>query len=469
MTTRIIKKAAQRSFFLRQRLFVSLAILFALLLVSCERNDHGIADYPNRSIELIVPWAAGGGTDRVARFIADALQRRLGQPVIVVNRTGGSGAVGHSAGALAAPDGHTLTMATFELSTMRAMGISKLTWEEFTPVAQVNGDAAAILVRADASWKTLGELLAEVRRQPGKFKMSGTSTGGAWDLARSGLLLAAGIAPTNVIWSPAQGSAPALVELLGGHIDVVCCSVPEAAAQIEGRQVRVLAVLGPERLADFPEFPTAREQGVDYEAVGWRGIMLPKGTPPEIAKLLSAKLAEIAASDEFRQFMKKNGFAVIVRGPDEFAGFLRDQEAKWRGVIEGAGYQTLGQNHDPGPRAMPILLATLFVIVFATEAVFSRRRRRLVESTAVSGFTNGVVVEQSRTPWMSADAAFLLAALVIYIAVMPWIGFTAATGVFTLAVMWRLGTKWWLAALGSIVIVTAIHLLFVVLFKVQLP
>ncbi|HXG49449.1 MAG TPA: tripartite tricarboxylate transporter substrate-binding protein, partial [Methylomirabilota bacterium] len=86
------------------------------------------ASYPTRSLELIVPWAAGGGSDRVARFLADALQREFGQPVIVVNRTGGSGAVGHSAGALAAPDGHTLTLATFELSTLRAMGISPLTW-----------------------------------------------------------------------------------------------------------------------------------------------------------------------------------------------------------------------------------------------------------------------------------------------------------------------------------------------------
>src|SRR5687767_4662666 len=106
-------------------------------------------------------------------------------------------------------------MATFELSTMRSMGISKLAWEDFTPVAQVNGDAAAILVRHDAPWKTLGELLDAIRQQPGNVKMSGTATGGAWDLARSGLLLAANIPPSSVIWAPTQGSAPALVELLG--------------------------------------------------------------------------------------------------------------------------------------------------------------------------------------------------------------------------------------------------------------
>ena len=159
--------------------FLALAILsLGLLLSGCREGSRGASSYPNRSLNLIVPWAAGGGTDRVARFVADALHRRVGQPVIVVNRTGGSGAVGHSAGALAAPDGHTLTMATFELSTMHWMGISKLAWNDFLPVAQLNGDAAAILVRRDAPWKNLGDLLETIRKQPAGIKMSGAMRSG---------------------------------------------------------------------------------------------------------------------------------------------------------------------------------------------------------------------------------------------------------------------------------------------------
>ena len=447
----------------RHSILFTLLAFALLLLTGCQKHNRSAATYPDRSINLIVPWAAGGGTDRLARFVADALQRRLGQPVIVVNRVGGSGAVGHSAGALAAPDGHTLTMATFELSTMHAMGISKLTWADFVPVAQLNGDAAAILVRQDAAWKNLGELLETIRQEPAQLKMSGTATGGAWDLARSGLLLAAGIPVTTVIWAPTQGSAPALVELLGGHVDAVCCSVPEAVSQIEGGQARVLAVLSPERLADFPDYPTAREQGVAYDAVGWRGIMLPKGTPLAITRLLNEKLAEIAASDEFRQFMKRNGFAVMVRGPGEFAEFLRAEDARWGEVIRNAGYETLGQNHDPGPRAMPILLATLLVLCLVAEGYLSRRRE---DAPLKCGARSA---ECGSTSWMSADAVFLLVALVIYVVAMPWIGFSASTFAFAGAVMWRLGTKWWLAAAGSVVLVVAIHLLFVVLFKVQLP
>lgn len=428
-----------------------------LVAVSCQDRARDAARYPNRLIELIVPWAAGGGTDRVARFLADGLQRRLGQPVIVVNRTGGSGAVGHSAGALAPPDGYTLTMATFELSTMRAMGISKLTWNDFTPVALVNGDAAAILVRRDAPWRNLSELLDAIRKEPNKLKMSGTSTGGAWDLARSGLLLAANIAPSQVIWAPTQGSAPALVELMGGHVDVVCCSVPEAASQLESGEVRLLAVLGPRRLADFPEYPTAREQGIAYDAVGWRGIMVPKNTPAAVVNRLGDALAEIGGSEDYRQFMRKNGFAIDVRGPAGFAEFLQAQDTKWTGIIKSAGYETLGHNHDPGPRTLPRILAALLAVTIGAEALRSLRRKATAN------------LEVERTPVAPARAVWVALAMVVYLAAMPWLGFAASTLLFAGFVMWRLGARWWMATLASLLMVGAIHLLFVTLFKVQLP
>ena len=120
--------------------------------------------YPTKTVTLICPWSPGGGTDRLTRFMADQLQKELGQPFVVVNRTGGSGAVGHSAGALAPADGHTLTMATFELSTMHWMGISELTWENYAPILQMNADAAAIMVRSNSPWQTLDEFLVRHRR-----------------------------------------------------------------------------------------------------------------------------------------------------------------------------------------------------------------------------------------------------------------------------------------------------------------
>jgi tripartite-type tricarboxylate transporter receptor subunit TctC len=315
-------------------------LLTTVLLASGCAPQADEAPYPRKSVTIVCPWAPGGGTDRVSRFWADALQKEFGKPFIVSNKTGGSGAVGHSAGALARPNGYTITTITFELSTMHRMGISPLTYQDFQCLLQMNADPAAIIVRADARWPSLAEFLDEARREPGKLKMSGTATGGAWDLARAGLLLAADLPVDSIVWVPQEGAAPSLTALLGGHLDAVCCSVPEAAAQIQGDepQLRVLAVMADQRLEDYPDIPTAKESGTDWVAVGWRGLALPKDTPAEIVRVLEEKCREIAESEAFRTFMRKNGFRIEVRGPEEFTQFLAAQDELWKTVIEAAGY-----------------------------------------------------------------------------------------------------------------------------------
>lgn len=295
-------------------------------------------DYPRMTVKVICPWSAGGGTDRLSRYMAERLQEAYGESFVVQNKTGGGGGVGHTTGARAKPDGHTILMATFELSTMHRMGISPLTWEDYEWLGQLNADAAAIIVKADAPWDDVKGLLAHIKANPGKVKMSGTAVGGAWDLARAGMMNAAGLKADSIIWSPTKGSAPALVELLGGHIDAVCCSVPEAAAQIEAGQLRVLAVMSDERLGDYPDYATCREAGIEWTAVGWRGLAVPKNTPKDIVADLQEKMAAITASDGFKAFMKKNGFNITIREAAPFAEFLEAQDAQWKAVIEAAGY-----------------------------------------------------------------------------------------------------------------------------------
>lgn len=321
-------------------LLETLACCAVFVVVGCKPtgDTSPAGDFPQKTVTLLCPWAAGGGTDRLTRFMASELERELGNPCVVVNRTGGSGAVGHSAGALATPDGHTMTMATFELSTMHWMGISDLTWKDYAPILQLNADAAAVLVRSDAPWHSLNEFLDEARENPGTLTMSGTATGGAWDLARAGLLLKAGMGVGSIRWVPAQGAAPAIVELLGRHIDSVCCSIPEAIPQIEAGQLRALAVMSPARLDGTPEIPTAIESGIDWVAVGWRGLVLPKDTPAEIQTVLREACGRIVASAEFRTFMKKNGFTAEVRSGVAFGEFLAEQDSQWQAVIEAAGY-----------------------------------------------------------------------------------------------------------------------------------
>ena len=328
---------------MKRRYWIQATLGLALgVMVGCAPEDGGgsgtAAAYPTKTITLVCPWAPGGGTDRVSRFLADQLEKKLGKPVVVQNKTGGGGAVGHSAGATARPDGHTLLMGTFELSTMHWMGISKLTYANYQPLMQVNADAAAIFVKADSEFSDIRSFLDHIKANPGKVQMSGTATGGAWDLARSGLLLAADIPVEAVRWVPTQGAAPSLVQLMGGHIDAVCCSVPEAAPQVEAGELKALAVMAAERLPEYPEVPTVKEAGVEWEAVGWRGLLLPKETPQEIVDVLSQTVGEIVASEEYQAFMEKNGFGVVTKAPAEFGEFLKKEDAQWETVIKAAGF-----------------------------------------------------------------------------------------------------------------------------------
>lgn len=176
-----------------------------------------LADYPEKPITLIVPWAAGGGTDATARIIAKALEEELGETINVVNRTGGSGVVGHTAIARAKPDGYTLGLGTVEINMMHWQGLTDLTYEDFTPIGQINFDAASISVAEDANYQDLGELMEAIRDQPdGHSNASGTGLGGIWHVALGGLLMDLDMSADKVNWIPSQGAAPAMTELASG-------------------------------------------------------------------------------------------------------------------------------------------------------------------------------------------------------------------------------------------------------------
>ncbi|MEO7393007.1 MAG: tripartite tricarboxylate transporter substrate binding protein, partial [Ramlibacter sp.] len=165
-----------------------LAVAIAAVALAGVQLPVAAQNYPSRPITLIVPWGAGGGTDATARIIGSLLEKELGQPVTVVNRTGGNGVVGHAAIASAAPDGYTIGMATVEISMMHWQGLTELNGASYTPIGLVNADPAGVQVRADSPYKTVNELLAAIKANPGKFKASGTGQGGIWHLAIAGLL-----------------------------------------------------------------------------------------------------------------------------------------------------------------------------------------------------------------------------------------------------------------------------------------
>ncbi len=209
-------------------------------------------NYPSRPIQMICPWGAGGGTDATARIVAALLEKDLGQPINVVNRTGGSGVVGHSAIATAAPDGYTLGIVTVEISMMHWQGLTQLTPKDYTPLALMNEDPPGIQVKGDSEYKNVKELAEAIKKAPaGKFKASGTGQGGIWHLALVGWLQAMKLPANHVTWVPSNGAAPAMQDLAAGGIDFTTCSVPEARAMIDAGKARSLALMAPQRAAAF--------------------------------------------------------------------------------------------------------------------------------------------------------------------------------------------------------------------------
>ncbi len=299
---------------------------------------QAFAEYPERPITLIVPWGAGGGTDATGRMIAGLLKKELGQPVNVVNRTGGSGVVGHSAIATAAPDGYTIGVVTVEIGMMHWAGLTELTGKDYTPIALYNYDAAGLQVRADSEWKSAKDVIAAVKADPGKHKGSGTGQGGIWHLALAGMLNDAGIKPDAAPWVPSKGAAPGLQELVSGGVDIVTCSVVEAAALIKAGKVKSLAVMDDQKLAAFPDVPTLKEAtGSGWKMAAWRGVAGPKGMPDEATAKLSAALEKVWKSDEFQEFMKGRGFGLVWKPGAEFATWMEESDAALGTVMKAVG------------------------------------------------------------------------------------------------------------------------------------
>lgn len=296
------------------------------------------AAYPERPITLIVPWGAGGGTDAVARILASLMEKDLGQPVNVVNRTGGSGVVGHQAIASAPPDGYTIGLITVEIGMMHHQKLTELSGKSYTPIALVNADPAGVQVRADAPYKSVKDLIAAIKANPGKFKASGTGQGGIWHLAIAGLLRDQKVDPAALPWVPSNGAAPGLNDLVAGGVEVVPCSLPEARALIEAGKVKSLAIMADQPSALFPKVPTLKaELGSNWTMAAWRGIAAPKGLPADIQKRLLASVEKAYNSKEYKDFMASRGFGMIWAGPEDFAKFMARSDADLGAVMKAVG------------------------------------------------------------------------------------------------------------------------------------
>ena len=287
---------------------------------------------------MVVPWAAGGGTDAVARTIATLMEQDLGKPINVVNRTGGSGVVGHQAIADAAPDGYTIGIITSEIAMMHHQGLTSLQSTAFTPLGMVNFDATGVEVRADSPFNTLGDLLQAIRMNPGKFKASGTAQGGIWHVSFYGLLNEQGIPPTSVPWIPSQSSAQGLLDLLAGGVDIVPVSHPEARSLIDAKKVKSLAILDDSPSPLYPDVPTGKSAvGTTWKMGVWRGIGAPKGLPDDVRTRLEASVKKAYESAQYQEFSKNRGFGSRWASPAEFAAFMAETDLQMGATMKAVG------------------------------------------------------------------------------------------------------------------------------------
>lgn len=293
---------------------------------------------PERAVTYLVPYAAGGGTDAHSRQMASMLEARFGQPFNVVNRAGGNAVGGYSAIARAPADGYTLGAVSSEINTLHWVGLTDLTYEDYTPLGLIDVVPASVLVGGDSQFDTLESLLDYARAHEGELTASGTSLGGAWHLALAGMLNAEGIAPDAIRWIPSQGSAPALQEMVAGGVDVVTPSLAEARGLIESGDVRALAYMYDEPSEAFPDVPTTADlldSGWTYAA--YITTSAPAGLDENIACSYANAIAEILASDEWAKFKEARGSLLVSMDRNDLEQYMAGIDVSMGETIKAVG------------------------------------------------------------------------------------------------------------------------------------
>ena len=292
------------------------------------------ASFPNKGIELIVPYSAGGGTDLVARAFADAANKHLPKAIGVVNRTGGGGAVGLTAIAKSRPNGYSVGMGTAEITMLPHMGLASFKADEFTAIAQLNADPSAITVRADAPWNTIDDFLAYAKEHPGEVRVGNSGTGAIWHLAAEALSKETGAKFNNI---PFEGANPAVTSLLGGHIEAVSVSPAEVSNFVQAGTLKMLGVMADERVKAFPDVPTLKENGIDLSIGTWRGIVIPNNVPEDAMKVIS-DVTRLAADDPaFQEQLAKMNLNFFFLDGDAFQKKISHDNVYYKQLMTDLG------------------------------------------------------------------------------------------------------------------------------------
>lgn len=314
----------------------SLFAVAALLLVGFSAGD-AMALYPERAVRIVVPFAPGGGTDVVARTLAQEMARDLGVSVVIENKPGAGTIIGTQAVAASTPDGYTLLMGTFSHAVNSSLS-ANLPYDphkDFAAVALIARSFNLVVVNPKSPFQSFADLIAAAKASPGKLTYGTFGVGTSAHLAGE---LFKDMARVNLIAVPYKGAAPAITDLIGGQIQVMFTTVASAASLVESGQLRAIAVTSAQRSPAFPQLPTVAEAGVPgYAAESWYGLFAPAGTPAGVIDRLNKSAALAVRSEAFKRLGANEGLVMITRPPEELDRYVRGEEERWRRVIQDAG------------------------------------------------------------------------------------------------------------------------------------
>ena len=312
--------------------------LCALALVLTAPVLHAADTYPVRPVRFVVPYPPGGTTDIVARIVGAKLGESLGHQVVIDNRPGAGGNIGTDIVAKAVPDGHTLVVSAVSTLAIGASLYTKLPYDvlrDLAPVALIGAVPNVLVVNLTVPAKSVRELIALAKAQPGKLNFASAGTGTTVHFAGELFKM---LADVNIAHVPYRGAAPAMVDLIGGQVHIMFDFLSSALPHIKAGRIRALAVTGPKRTTSMPQLPTIAESGVpEYDVLGYFGILAPAKTPPAIVRRLNGEVVRIAGMPDVQQRFAVEGVESSNATPQEFARYLATEVKKWAKVVKVSG------------------------------------------------------------------------------------------------------------------------------------
>lgn len=317
------------------------SMLFAALTLSFAGNALG-ANYPNKTIELVVPYAPGGTTDLVARIVASELGEVLGEPVVVLNRPGAGGAVGSGYAARQKPDGYTLVMAVESSHAVNPNVQAEPMYDpvkDFSPISNLVDVLGVLDVGVDSGFESFDDLLAELKDNPGQYTFGSSGTGGYSHLFGE---LFQSVTDTELLHVPYNGLGPALVDLMAGQVNVVFDNLPSSMSALNSGKAKPLAVAAEGRLESMPDIPTYAELGYpELNNPSWFGLAAPAGTPDEILDILNVALEEVLQDPKVVASIKEQGALPAHTSRKEFQKIIEESNERWAGLVKSIGFEKL--------------------------------------------------------------------------------------------------------------------------------